>query len=418
MASPVSSFLSSSTTGTPHFAALASGGGRLQAPLSARLSPSFWPTFSWNVGQVQRKQMPPVLLGRTCSGSRIGVFTLTNNHSNRVAEACRPCMPGGSHKSNRCSSRPRSQRTPSSSCQASSSTIGPRSICAPFKHSMKGHASGRDTWISKKNSLRHSWRGVVSPDWRGSGMRGMKIRCAGSSSGEEGSESEVYDGMYGSWSITETDRREVFLYRSGIVASCLAFTISSSAVLFPDDGTLRSLLDPLYGLGTVGLGLALLLIHVYVAEIKRFMQILWGVGCLGSLALAVNYAGPSGEPLVLYILHHPAAVWGIGPLFAALTALVFKEGLCYGKLEAGALVFVIPGFLLGHLAGLDGSVKLVLLGAWVILFNIFAARKFTQPVKDDIGDKSIFIFNALPEDEKDAFLASLQQQRYESGRRT
>ena len=29
-------------------------------------------------------------------------------------------------------------------------------------------------------------------------------------------------------------------------------------------------------------------------------------------------------------------------------------------------------------------------------------RKFTQPVKDDIGDKSVFQFQALPEAEKEA----------------
>ncbi|GBG68960.1 hypothetical protein CBR_g3659 [Chara braunii] len=414
MASPALSFLLSSTTGATHFAALAPDGGGLRTPLSARLSPSFWPKFGLNMGCAQRKQVQPVLFGRPCSGNGMGVVTLSNNHSTRGAVACQPCMPGGRHASNRSSSWPRSRRT---RLRQASPTVGLRLSRGSFNHSMKAHAAGRETWLSK-TSLRRRWRGVVAPDWRGADMSGTKIRCALSSSSEEGSEKEVYDGMYGSWSITETDRREVFLYRSGIVASCLAFTISSSAVLFPDDGTLRSLLDPLYGLGTVGLGLSLLLIHVYVTEIKRFMQILWAVGCVGSLALALNYAVPSGEPLALYILHHPAAVWAVGPLFAALTALVFKEGLCYGKLEAGALVFVVPGFLLGHLAGLDDGVKLVLLGAWVILFNIFAARKFTQPVKDDIGDKSIFIFNALPEDEKEAFLVNLQQQRYEQGRRT
>ena len=37
---------------------------------------------------------------------------------------------------------------------------------------------------------------------------------------------------------------------------------------------------------------------------------------------------------------------------------------------------------------------------WCALIAMFAARKYTQEVKDDIGDKSVFIFNSLSEDEK------------------
>lgn len=41
----------------------------------------------------------------------------------------------------------------------------------------------------------------------------------------------------------------------------------------------------------------------------------------------------------------------MGPLFAALTGVAFKEGLCYGKGEAAALFFALPLLLLGHLSG-------------------------------------------------------------------
>lgn len=33
----------------------------------------------------------------------------------------------------------------------------------------------------------------------------------------------------------------------------------------------------------------------------------------------------SGEALPQYVLHHPASVWLVGPFFAALTGLAFKE---------------------------------------------------------------------------------------------
>jgi hypothetical protein len=93
-----------------------------------------------------------------------------------------------------------------------------------------------------------------------------------------------------------------------------------------------------------------------------------------------------------------------------------STGLCYGKLEAGILTFVIPGLLLGHLSGLmDNGTKAGLLGVWMVLFTVFAARKFQQPIKDDIGDKSVFMFNALPEEEKKALIQKLEMQTETDG---
>ena len=47
--------------------------------------------------------------------------------------------------------------------------------------------------------------------------------------------------------------------------------------------------------------------------------------------------------------------------------------------------------------GMPAAPKAALLGGWALLFSVFAARKWTQEVKDDIGDKSVFVFNALPD---------------------
>ncbi|CAF1928498.1 hypothetical protein HID58_066090 [Brassica napus] len=49
---------------------------------------------------------------------------------------------------------------------------------------------------------------------------------------------------------------------------------------------------------------------------------------------------------------------------------------------------------------MNDEAKLVSLGTWMALFVVFTGRKFTQPIKDDIGDKSVSMFMALPEDEK------------------
>lgn len=230
-------------------------------------------------------------------------------------------------------------------------------------------------------------------------------------------QNQVYQGVYGPWSIDPSDIREVISYRSGLVMAAASFVVAASTAFLPVDSslsqTLEQNLDLFFLLGASGLGVSLYLIHIYVTEIKRTLQALWALGVIGSLLTYITLARPAHQGLVQYVVDNPTAVWFVGPLFAALTGLVFKEGLCYGKLEAGVLTFIIPTILLGHLTGvMDEGVKLTLLGLWMALFIIFAGRKFTQPVKDDIGDKSVFIFNALPEEEKAALLEKLEQQKF------
>ncbi|KAJ1292704.1 hypothetical protein BS78_01G010400 [Paspalum vaginatum] len=248
------------------------------------------------------------------------------------------------------------------------------------------------------------------------GRRGARLGAAGDRPGAGlADQTTVYNGAYGPWTVDDSDVREVLLYRSGLVTAAASFVAAASAAFLPEGNAagdaIRQSIDLFYAAGAAGLGLSLVLIHIYVTPIKRFLQALWTVGVLGSAGTYLVAAQPLDEGLVRYVLEHPAALWFVGPTFAALTGLVFKEGLCYGKLEAGILTFVIPGLLLGHLSGLmDNSTKSVLLGVWMVLFTIFAARKFQQPIKDDIGDKSVFMFNALPEEEKNALIQKLERQ--------
>ncbi|KAL3500953.1 hypothetical protein ACH5RR_035402 [Cinchona calisaya] len=246
-------------------------------------------------------------------------------------------------------------------------------------------------------------------------------RSSSSSSSQEKSPSSeeqvvVYQGVYGPWTIQPSDVQEVILYRSGLVTTAASFVLASSTLFLPHDSPLcefiNTNLDLLYTLGACGLGLSLYLIHIYVTQIKRTLQALWLLGAFGSFATYATLAQPAAKHLVHYVVtQNPTAIWFVGPLFAALTGLVFKEGLCYGKLEAAILTFVVPTLLLGHLTGLmDDGVKVTLLGVWMALFVVFAGRKFFQPIKDDIGDKSIFMFNALPEEEKKALVNKLEQQ--------
>ncbi|RLN42548.1 uncharacterized protein C2845_PM01G48890 [Panicum miliaceum] len=255
-----------------------------------------------------------------------------------------------------------------------------------------------------------------APSFAPFGRRGARLRAVGDRPGAGlADQTTVYNGVYGPWTVDDSDVREVLLYRSGLVTAAASFVAAASAAYLPEGNAagdaVRQSIDLFYAAGAAGLGLSLVLIHIYVTPIKRFLQALWAAGVLGSVGTYLVAAQPLDEGLVQYVLEHPAALWFVGPTFAALTGLVFKEGLCYGKLEAGILTFVIPGLLLGHLSGLmDNSTKSGLLAVWMVLFTIFAARKFQQPIKDDIGDKSVFMFNALPEEEKNALIQKLERQ--------
>jgi hypothetical protein len=65
----------------------------------------------------------------------------------------------------------------------------------------------------------------------------------------------------------------------------------------------------------------------YVTTIKRFLQVLWAIGALGSVGTYLVAARPLDEGLVQYVVDHPAVLWFVGPTFVVLTGLVFKEGM-------------------------------------------------------------------------------------------
>ncbi|KAK9843995.1 hypothetical protein WJX81_001397 [Elliptochloris bilobata] len=217
--------------------------------------------------------------------------------------------------------------------------------------------------------------------------------------------------MYGEWSLEDSDVREVWGYRNGLSVAAAALLLETATAFLPETGAARELArglqTPVALAGGAGLGASLVLIHIYVAPIKRFLQALWALGFCGGLYLAATQA----QPLPEYVASHPSAVWLVGPFFAAVTGVAFKEGMCYGKAECAALFFVTPALLLGHLTGLmPPEAERALLVAFTALALVFAARKYTQAVKDDIGDKSVFTFLALPPEEQERRVAELSAQ--------
>ncbi|CAL8468689.1 g8229 [Coccomyxa elongata] len=225
---------------------------------------------------------------------------------------------------------------------------------------------------------------------------------------------EVYRGVYGEWEVEESDVKEVLGYRAGISVAAAALLLDSAIALGAVDGTalqfLREWQDALCLVGAGGLGVSLVLIHIYVAPLKRFLQLLWAAGVMGGISIMATQS----QPLTEYVASHPGAVWFVGPFFAAVTGVAFKEGVCYGKPECAVLFFITPALLLGHLSGmLPQSAERTLLLAFLVTSLIFAGRKYTQPIKDDIGDKSVFQFLAMSEEQQQELLLQREQEKLE-----
>lgn len=200
--------------------------------------------------------------------------------------------------------------------------------------------------------------------------------------------SEVYEGQFGTFTIDKSDRTEVILYRAGLAIAAGSFAIAASTLFFASN------LTPIaatvgYLLLWLGLGLSLFKIHIYVRPLHRALQLFWAIGGVTSLVIALRYP----TPLALTAYQQPLTILGIGFTFAALTGIFFKEAFCFNRLETKFLVVLVPGLLLGHMAGaLSIPTEQSMLIAWSVLFAIFAIRKVIQPIPPDIGDKSVFAY--------------------------
>ncbi|KAL0053252.1 hypothetical protein WJX82_003282 [Trebouxia sp. C0006] len=273
-------------------------------------------------------------------------------------------------------------RTHFLSCQSGLPQRASFKSAKPFTCGPRGAAKLRSSPAHRRNKHCSSPQAVAQQDLPGA----------------QAQDKLVYKGIYSDWTVEDQDVREVIAYRAGLNVAALALLVETAIVLTSADSVPGIWQNAVVAAGVAGLGGSLYLVHMYVTPIKRFMQGLYGVGAAGAVGLALTQGGQS---VPQYVAEHPSSVWLVGPFFAAVTGLAFKEGACYGKPEAIALFFVTPVLLLGHLTGLvpQGGEKGLLL-TFVALCTIFAGRKWTQAIKDDIGDKSVFMYQALPVEEQ------------------
>lgn len=201
-------------------------------------------------------------------------------------------------------------------------------------------------------------------------------------------ESEIYQGQFGEFTITQSDRTGVLIYRAGLGVAALCFAIGATLVLQQGGNPIAmQAVTPVFACFWIALGVSLATIHIYMIALHRALQVFWAIGGAAALFVAVQ----SSEPLALAVYEHPATLWGIGFTFAALNGIYFKEAFCFNRLETKFLTPGVPLLILGHIFGfLSAENEQFLLAIWAALFIIFAVRKFFQPMPQDIGDKSVF----------------------------
>jgi len=193
-----------------------------------------------------------------------------------------------------------------------------------------------------------------------------------------------YEGVYGIYTVTAAHRREVLAYR----LSFLLLALAQGALLIQWRQFGPALTWPWLLLMGIGLGGALRWVHIYLRPLHRALQIFWLLGCLGMAVLAWQ-VGPA--QILPTLVAQPLWIWAIGPFFAALAGLGFKEFFCFQRPEAIGLTLLLPLLLLGWLSQLlPASAAAALLGLEAALLLILVLRKFPMPEEADLGDLSVF----------------------------
>ena len=196
----------------------------------------------------------------------------------------------------------------------------------------------------------------------------------------------VFEGVYGPYTIDATDRREVLGYRLALTA----VAVGQAGLLLQWRQLGPEQVWPWMLLMAAGLGLTLRWIHIYLVPLHRALQLFWLLGCIGGLVLAAR-SGPGS--MLSALANQRLWVLAIGPFFAALAGVGFKEFFCFRRPEAIGVTLLLPLALLGHLSGLlQPPITTALLGLESALLLVLCLRKFPMPAAADVGDKSVFTY--------------------------
>ena len=196
----------------------------------------------------------------------------------------------------------------------------------------------------------------------------------------------TFEGVYGSYTITADDRSEVRRYRIALLVAGMAMSLGLLHWWQLGGSWAWIWVVPL----ATALGLALQWIHIYLRPLHRALQLLWLLGCLGWAGLLLS-VGPTEALSTLR--EQPLWILAVGPLFAAMAGIGFKEFFCFQRPEAIGLTLLLPLGLLGRLLGLlNLTTAMTLLSAAALLLVLLALRKFGMEAAADVGDKSVFAY--------------------------
>ena len=193
-------------------------------------------------------------------------------------------------------------------------------------------------------------------------------------------------GAYGDFIVTSNDKKEVIFYRLSIFFSGLFFSIGIAQWFINGSDQIWIWLLCM----SISIGFSLKWIHIYLRPLHQTLIIFWAVGCIGLLILSYHF----GVTNLMYGLkENPKSILLIGPLFASLTGIGFKEFFCFRRMEAIGITILIPIALIGYLTELaNESFTFATLVVASLLLLSMGIRKFNLPAEADIGDKSIFDF--------------------------
>ena len=107
---------------------------------------------------------------------------------------------------------------------------------------------------------------------------------------------KIYQGQFGTFTITNLDRQGVVIYRSALTIAAICFGMATIAILSPSSqigsdssANILNLVTGLYITFSVALGIALATIHIYMAILHRTLQVFWAVGSLSALIFSLYY---------------------------------------------------------------------------------------------------------------------------------
>ena len=198
------------------------------------------------------------------------------------------------------------------------------------------------------------------------------------------SSSNPIKGVYGDFIVTPKDKKEVLFYRLSILSCGLFFSLG--LVQWITNGSSQIWI---YFAGlAISLGLILKWIHIYLRPLHQALIILWALGCIGLLILLYHFGVTN---LIYGLRENPKSILLVGPLFASLTGIGFKEFFCFRRIEAIGITIFIPIALIGYLTELaNESFTFATLVVSSLLLLSMGIRKFNLPAEADIGDKSVF----------------------------